>query len=388
MRPWQLIGLACLASAAAVLVQAGPLNPPAGQVAPTYKTLAEIDPGIPLASVSGGSGATHLITQPGRYYLTTNMTGVPGEHGIAVAVPDVTIDLCGFTLQGASGSLGGIVDLAGVPRVTVRNGNLKGWGLWSVATNGGSDWTCRDLNILAGGNNGIFLGPRSIVEMCTVIGPSEMGISTGGDSRVSRCTVSQCTVTGIYVAYGSKVESCVLTENSLLALQGGEGVAIADCTVSKTHFNTGSGDGIVLAKNGIVERCVIRGNEGTGVYSDQGGTIIRGCKIDSNKGDGINVFNSSLVVDNEVHANGSIAGGATTTAGIRVRGTATRVESNHIVSNNTAIKIEGTANLVVRNSFSANGAHIAGAAGNSVAQILSSPANGFASTDPWANFNY
>jgi hypothetical protein len=173
-----------------------------------------------------------------------------------------------------------------------------------------------------------------------------------------------------------------------VALLGGTGVTVVDCTVSRTRMFNGSADGIVLTKNGVVERCVVEGNDGTGVYSDQGGTIVRGCKIDSDKGDGINVGSASLVEENEVHATGSFAGGTVVTAGIRVRGNATRVQGNHLVSNNTGVALVGTGNLVVRNSFSLNQAHVTGGASNSVGQIIQAPGSGFISTDPWANFNY
>ena len=48
------------------------------------------------------------ITQPGSYYLTSNVTGVAGKAGIEVTAPNVTIDLRGFELLGVPGSLAGI----------------------------------------------------------------------------------------------------------------------------------------------------------------------------------------------------------------------------------------------------------------------------------------
>jgi len=49
-----------------------------------------------------------IITNSGSYYLTTNLAGVSGKNGIKIAANNVTLDLNGFTLQGASGNDTGI----------------------------------------------------------------------------------------------------------------------------------------------------------------------------------------------------------------------------------------------------------------------------------------
>ncbi|HRJ49802.1 MAG TPA: hypothetical protein PKU91_04680, partial [Phycisphaerales bacterium] len=86
----------------AMAVSAGPLDPPAGPVAGTYKTLTEVEPRIAINAVNtpGGANSLFRITQPGSYYLTGNITGVIGKHGIEIAASGVTIDLMGFDLQG------------------------------------------------------------------------------------------------------------------------------------------------------------------------------------------------------------------------------------------------------------------------------------------------
>lgn len=89
---------------------AGDLNPPAGPVAPTHKTLTEIEPrtAINLANTPGDADSLFKITQPGSYYLTGNITGVAGKHGVEIATSGVSLDLMGFTLTGVAGSLDGV----------------------------------------------------------------------------------------------------------------------------------------------------------------------------------------------------------------------------------------------------------------------------------------
>src|SRR5262249_50177124 len=109
----------------------GPLTPP-GAPAPTMKTLDQVEPRIPVNATNTPGDATSVfkITQPGSYYLTGNLAGVSGKHGIYITSGNVTLDLMGFDLVGVGGSLDGIhVDNTAVSvNYTVRNGSVRNWG--------------------------------------------------------------------------------------------------------------------------------------------------------------------------------------------------------------------------------------------------------------------
>ena len=94
---------------ASLIANAGPLAPPAGPIAPTNKTLAEVEPRIAINATNtpGDADSLFRIAAPGSYYLTGNITGVVGEHGIEIASSGVTLDLMGFELLGVAGSLDG-----------------------------------------------------------------------------------------------------------------------------------------------------------------------------------------------------------------------------------------------------------------------------------------
>ena len=106
----------------------GSLTPP-GAPAPTMLTLNQVEPRTPVDATHTGSGGSSefLITQPGSYYLTTNVVGVSSLHGINISANNVTLDLNGFTVQGSSSAFDAIYIHAGYTNVTVRNGNISGW---------------------------------------------------------------------------------------------------------------------------------------------------------------------------------------------------------------------------------------------------------------------
>src|SRR5262245_7050708 len=87
--------IACSAlalAATAGLLVAGPLTPPACPVASSYKTLAEVEPRVAInaANTPGTGTCLFKITAPGSYYLTGNITGASGRHGIEISSSNVT----------------------------------------------------------------------------------------------------------------------------------------------------------------------------------------------------------------------------------------------------------------------------------------------------------
>lgn len=113
------------------IVAAGPLNPPAGPVGSSYKTLSEVEPRTVVNAVNtpGNAGSTYVISVPGSYYLDRELVGQGSKAGITITAANVTLDLRGFTLRGVAGATAGIVlsAPAGAAQVEVRNGILRDW---------------------------------------------------------------------------------------------------------------------------------------------------------------------------------------------------------------------------------------------------------------------
>lgn len=127
------IAFSALVASVAVIavVTAGPLNPPAGPVASSYKTLSEVEPRTVVSAVNtpGNAGSTYVISVPGSYFLDRELVGQGSKAGITITAANVTLDLRGFTLRGVAGATAGIVlnAPAGAAQVEVRNGILRDW---------------------------------------------------------------------------------------------------------------------------------------------------------------------------------------------------------------------------------------------------------------------
>jgi len=194
-----------VASVSTVFAQ-GSLTPP-GAPAPTMKTLAQIEPRTPISS------APCTISQPGSYYLTTNLT-VSSGTGIYISADDVTLDLNGFTIRStAPSSTGYGIYLSGTRRnIAIANGFIVG----GVTNNGSGVFSG------SGFNYGIYeSGDRNVkVSNVSLAGCQYYGIRLQGET----CVVEGCTVTtvGSYGINAGTVRSSVAEDCGATAITGNQ----------------------------------------------------------------------------------------------------------------------------------------------------------------------
>ncbi len=182
--PNPLLALALIATldlqSPTVMAQ-GSLVPP-GAPAPTMKTLDQIEARTPI------SAAPITISNPGSYYLTTNLS-VSGGDAITIAASGVTLDLSGFTITstapGAAGN--GILINSGLRNLAILNGFIQG----GVTNNGG-------VYSGSGFGNGILAGGFSGYPQ---------------NARVNGVSVAGCLYSGIYLGNGDStvVDSSTVT---------------------------------------------------------------------------------------------------------------------------------------------------------------------------------
>ncbi len=372
-----LIAAAVLIASAGALT-AGPLTPPAGPVTSTYKTLTEVEPriAINLTNTPGDADSLFKITQPGSYYLTGNITGVVGKHGIEIAVavngPSVTIDLMGYELAGVAGSLNGIsVTVFSTRNVAIRNGTLRAWGGDGV-----------DVFSFSSANN--------LLDGLRVEGNGGRGISAGVGSMVTGCTARVNTGNGIF-ADASTVVGCTAVFNAGGGIFAEGGSTVTGCTAQQNSVR-----GIFVGAGSTVTGCTALGNSGDGIHAGEGCTVT-GCTASFNTGDGIEVFSNCRVTDNTCAFNGNGGNGSGIFAS---GGSDNRIEGNNCTGADRGINVDTAGNIIIRNTCSGNSIDWVIAANNVVGPILdrrapaSAAISGFSapdstgSTHPNANFSY
>lgn len=349
-------GLAGIAALASTRAKAGPLNPPAGPVASTGKTLTEVEPrtAVNAANTPGTSECIFRISQPGSYYLTGNITGVAGRRGIEIVASGVTLDLNGFSIQGVPGSGEGVLVMQPfASNITLRNGHVSGWAHAGVNFQGANTTNCRIENITATGNGvGIMVFTHTVVTGCIA------GENTGeGFSALAYATFDRCTARG----------------NTGIGFAAGNAARITDCTAYE--------------------------NGGHGVWSFSLGHVT-GCSCLNNTGDGIFINDRNRVVGNYLFGNGF---GAASGAGIHAGPTgvgANHIEGNTSIANDRGYHIESIHNLLIRNTAGDNTTRNWEIAANNSGLVIfavlgpavSGNSGGFslasASYDPNANFTY
>ena len=169
----------------------GDLTPPAGPVTSTMKTLDEVEARVPLSGP-----APIAITEPGSYYLTENVIGVPGQPGITIGANDVTLDLNGFALLGVEGATSAVVPADFVSRSSVRDGAVSGWtvGVAGSASSGPD-----------------VFGTLTVVRVEGVaFADCSTAISVARTANVTRCSFTDCD-TGAHVL-GGVVDECVFKD--------------------------------------------------------------------------------------------------------------------------------------------------------------------------------
>ena len=391
--------------AAAALLAFGPLNPPGGPVAPTAKPLAEIEPRIAISATNtpGDNDATpslFKISQPGSYYLTGNITGVVGKHGIEIASSGVTLDLNGFDLAGVAGMgnfIGVFATGNAVNNITIRNGSLRDWGGAGIDLSSSGAVNCSIVDVRAAGNAGrgvaVFTGCS--ISGCVANANLGIGIVTSVGCVVSGCAAYDNTGSGFSLGSGCTISGCSAYSNDASGIVTASGATITGCSAYSNTLN-----GIDTSVACTIASCAAYSNSGIGIDTSNG-CVISGCTARSNTLDGIRVSSSCIVTGNACSANGNGAGDG---AGIHATGSDNRIEGNTCGLADRGIDIDASGNLIIRNSCSGNTTDWDIAANNTYgpiidrripAPIASTPAvvgtsatSTLGTTDPNANFTY
>ena len=331
--------------------RAGNLEPSAPPE-PTMKTLDEVEPRIPIPA-SDSPTTPFSITESGSYYLTGDRNA--SFKGIFVNADNVTIDLMGFSLIG-SGAVEVGIWMNAHNNVEICNGTIRGFGSHGIeeANVLGKEHRVINVRVVSNGRSGIILN--------------------GYGHLVKDCTVEDNSNNFVYIYDGIYAGYCSTVSDNIVYKNGGDGIRVADgCSVTG---NTSCD------------------NNGNGVQAGDGGTVA-GNTVRLNFADGINVSSDCLVLGNNCVSNGiEVPNGDG--AGVFADGDGNRIEGNNVIKNGRGIDIDGTGNIIIKNTASDNtdvtgspSANYDIAVGNAYGQIINvAGGGGFINTDPTANFEF
>ena len=362
------------------IANAGDLNPPIGPVAPTHKTLTEVEPRIAVNAVNtpGSPTAVFVISQPGSYYLMGNVTGISGKSGIEVASSNVTLDLRGFALISAYEGVSAITVSTPVTNCAIRDGQISGWTNWGIDAYDARN--CRiDRVSVSDCANGILTGNNAVVRDCVLFDTGADGLWVGAGSVVSGCASTLNDESGIVLEDGCTLTDSTCWHNGEHGIRAGNQAQISHCNVS---FNIEGG--INALANSLILDSVISSNGGSGIFISSG--IVQGCTVNENGYDGIITYGAATIAGNICTGNGHTA--SIPVAGIVASGSGSRIEANTVCNNDDAgIRVLSGGNLVIRNATSGNTTNYDISAGNTVGPIVNS-GNISTSSNPHSNYEY
>lgn len=308
----------------------GPLVPPGPPLA-SMKTLAQIHAQAVLAeprtalgaeSTPGQSNYVYAVTNPGSYYLTGNLAATNG--GILVLADDVTIDLCGFRIEGDPALKHYGVMLCG-NNVEIRGGTVARFGQWGVAWNGTFGNFCRafDLRLVNNADGGIKLNDQCMVAQCIAVSNLGYGILCGAGSRIEGNVASR----NVYDGISAGMHGIVRGNNA--RFNGQDGIDVYEGSLIEGNDVAYNGHTGIWSSNRSSVRNNVANNNNTNSLADRGGIYVPvGCSVMGN-----------TLTDNQVN-------------GIYVYNFETAVENNFISGSPTGIAFRVAGSMYVNNRFS------------------------------------
>jgi hypothetical protein len=392
---------------AAAALTAGPLDPPSGTIAPTYKTLSEVEPriAINLTNTPGDSDSTFKITQPGSYYLTQNQTTKAGAFiGIEIATSNVSIDLNGFMLSGNSDATRpAITCTTFAENVSISNGTIAAYQAAGIELINATNVTLENLTAKFCNNGGYRVSGAYRIVRCIANNNSVFGFNASGPGVVQDSVANFNGGVGFQLAGNAAAISCVANGNATKGFESNLS-SLTNCSASNSSMG-------IHALSSTITGCFatscgdtgfqVEGSTATSCTSNQNGqhgfrvtaSNLDRCVANNNASNGVYVTFDSTVRDSTFMYNGTNG----TFAGIHINGDGNRIEGNNSGFQDIGINAAGPRNFIARNTcrgnsvnwnITANNVCLVVVAATSAAINGNSGGVGPGSVDPSANFSY
>lgn len=365
---WSVVAasLVCAGSARSL---AGPLDPPPGPVAPTYKTLDQVRPGTPIDSLP------FTVTSPGAYYLTANLEYQAAGPAITIDAPDVTLDLSGFTLSGpgpAEPGNDGVFTTPAGSNFRLSSGSIRNF---NIAVNAPT----RDAQILGlrvSGNTHGIVAAAILISECTAFENAGVGITTvpsqyvipdfgpvsSGSAVVERCSAVANGEAGYLIGEGTLLVDSSASVNKRFGINSTGPCRIQRCTVTGTVEDGAAGApgyGVALATGSNITDTTVRGCASGGIFLAASRNAVKNCNVSANGGFGIGGPGLATQIANGYYSeiSGCHVSGHTGVPGYGIAVVSDCSISNNTVINNggAGIAVSGGGNRMIGNLCRGNG---------------------------------
>jgi len=234
------------------------------------------------------SSIPFTISESGSYYLTQNLKMLSTySDGIAVLADDVTIDMMGFTLEGATNSKNGI-NLDTQNNVVIYNGTIINFPWAAIYQNSatpGNHAFVENVRVAENGYTPVYpsaypaialSGSDNVVSAVYAVNNTADGIRVGPASVVKDSTSTNNGRDGIALGSSSSALNNVVANNQRWGLVGGWGSAIIGNTVYSNNRNqTTAGGGLRVYRGSQVENNTVYNNYHHGLYVFQSTNVLR-----------------------------------------------------------------------------------------------------------------
>jgi len=209
-----LAGVGVVGLVGGAVVLAGDIDPPAGPVGPTMKTLEEVEPRTAIHQAD----VPVMIVEPGSYYLAENLTFPAATSGfvISITVDDVTLDLNGFTIDGqdSMGSPDFVIGIgASGDDAVIRNGAIVNAAI-GITAQSERRVSMDALRVVpTEDGTGIETSNQGTVTNCEVIGGAiGVDMTVTFDAVVRDCVVRDVSDAGFHMMFtmDAQIERCVV----------------------------------------------------------------------------------------------------------------------------------------------------------------------------------
>ncbi len=340
----------------------GNLEPPGPPSCGTMKPLSDVEPRKAVQTLPGSTAAAHIISEPGSYYLTGDISVGRDKHAILIDADHVTLDLSGFRVFGSWGlvavvnppaSTGNGIHIAnGHGNIEIRNGSVISDSrlvrengpitilrIYQGFRNGvhahvvDDTWPANirliDVRIEHATFCGLYVtGNDHLIEGCSSSNNGSFGISVGDGSRVVNCSASENSSHGVNVGDKCVVRGCIARKNKSAGINALSSCLVAGNTASENRdYGIHAQNGCTLRSNVCSENvtdsesgcgitasgsCVVSGNTLSG--NDYGLVASNGCTVidnvaRSNRRNGMRIGAYSVIDRNVAYGNNTSGGG-------------------------------------------------------------------------------